>query len=48
MHPILAEPMRGSVEVWDVANDEQSMPHPMHLHGFQFQVLARAAEALSR
>jgi FtsP/CotA-like multicopper oxidase with cupredoxin domain len=42
MHAILAEPTRGSVEVWDVANDEQSMPHPMHLHGFQFQVLARS------
>jgi blue copper oxidase len=32
---------RNSVEVWDLHNAEQSMPHPMHMHGFQFQVLSR-------
>ena len=32
---------RGAVEVWEIANDMVSMPHPMHIHGFQFQVLER-------
>lgn len=32
---------RGTVEVWEIANDMVSMPHPMHIHGFQFQVLER-------
>ena len=32
---------RGSVEVWAIENAMQSMPHPMHLHGFQFQVIGR-------
>ncbi|TAK35978.1 MAG: multicopper oxidase family protein [Chloroflexota bacterium] len=32
---------RNSTEVWEVTNDIVSMPHPMHLHGFQFQVLGR-------
>lgn len=32
---------RGTVEVWEVRNARHSMPHPMHLHGFQFQVLSR-------
>lgn len=30
-----------AVEVWEIANARESMPHPMHLHGFQFQVLER-------
>lgn len=33
---------RNTVELWEVKNREMSMPHPMHLHGFQFQVLERA------
>jgi blue copper oxidase len=33
---------RGSVERWDITNDMRSMPHPMHLHGFQFVVTGRA------
>lgn len=33
---------RGSVERWDITNDMRSMPHPMHLHGFQFIVTGRA------
>ena len=32
---------RGAVEIWEIANDMASMPHPMHIHGFQFQVLER-------
>lgn len=30
-----------TVEVWEITNARESMPHPMHLHGFQFQVLER-------
>ena len=32
---------RGSVEVWEIMNEMMGMPHPMHIHGFQFQVLDR-------
>ena len=32
---------RGASEVWEIRNSERSMPHPMHLHGFLFRVLAR-------
>jgi suppressor of ftsI/bilirubin oxidase len=44
---------RGSKEVWEITNPSRtmgrgmgsmgmmSMPHPMHIHGFQFQVLQR-------
>jgi blue copper oxidase len=33
---------RGAKEVWEIRNDEKSMPHPAHLHGFQFQILERS------
>ncbi len=32
---------RDSVEVWDIRNVPPTMPHPMHLHGFQFRVVSR-------
>jgi blue copper oxidase len=32
---------RGAKEVWEIYNHERSMPHPIHLHGFQFRVLER-------
>ncbi len=32
---------RGATEVWNIKNAEASMPHPFHIHGFQFQVLER-------
>jgi len=32
---------RGDTEVWEIRNADSSMPHPMHIHGFQFRVLAR-------
>jgi len=32
---------QASTEVWEFRNETQSMPHPMHLHGFQFQVIER-------
>lgn len=35
------EVRRNSVEIWEIRNDPASMPHPMHIHGFQFQVLER-------
>ena len=32
---------RASVEIWEIRNAARSMPHPMHIHGFQFQLLER-------
>lgn len=32
---------REAVEIREIANSAVGMPHPMHLHGFQFQVLSR-------
>ncbi len=32
---------RDSVEVWDIRNVPPTMPHPMHIHGFQFRVVSR-------
>lgn len=32
---------RNTIEVWDFQNAEMSMPHPMHIHGFSFQVVER-------
>lgn len=32
---------RNTVELWDIQNADMSMPHPMHLHGFSFQVVNR-------
>lgn len=32
---------RGAAEVWELRNAARSMPHPMHLHGFNFRVLER-------
>jgi suppressor of ftsI/bilirubin oxidase len=41
---------RGDVEVWEFRNAEESMPHPMHVHGFDMRVLDRAGspEQVSR
>jgi len=33
---------RGTTELWEIRNVARSMPHPMHIHGVQFQVVARA------
>ena len=33
--------VKRAVEVWDIENATNSMIHPMHLHGFSFQVLGR-------
>lgn len=32
---------RGTREVWEIRNSMTSMPHPIHLHGFQFRVVSR-------
>jgi suppressor of ftsI/bilirubin oxidase len=32
---------RGATEAWLIENERRSMPHPMHIHGFQFRVLER-------
>jgi FtsP/CotA-like multicopper oxidase with cupredoxin domain len=32
---------RGAREVWEITNAMRSMPHPVHLHAFQFSVLER-------
>lgn len=32
---------RGSREVWEIRNSMTSMPHPIHLHGFQFRIVSR-------
>jgi blue copper oxidase len=37
--PIVVQ--RGAKEVWEIHNDEKSMPHPMHIHGFQFRIVER-------
>lgn len=29
------------IELWDIQNAAMSMPHPMHIHGFSFQVISR-------
>lgn len=32
---------RNVVEIWNVTNPDQSMPHPVHIHGYHFQVIER-------
>ncbi|UXI70460.1 multicopper oxidase family protein [Tahibacter amnicola] len=32
---------RGTCEIWEIHNAMASMPHPIHIHGFQFHVLSR-------
>ena len=41
MDEIAFDIKRGAVEVWSISNPTLGMPHPMHLHGFSFQVLER-------
>ena len=31
-----------TIELWDIRNARMSMPHPMHMHGFSFQVVNRS------
>ncbi len=41
MDDIAFEVKRGAVEEWSISNPAVGMPHPMHIHGFSFQVLER-------
>ncbi len=41
MDEIAFEVKRGATEIWSIRNPAVGMPHPMHLHGFSFQVLER-------
>ena len=33
---------RGAREVWEFTNTKPAMPHPIHIHGFQYRVLGRS------
>ena len=41
MDEIAFEVKRNAIEIWQINNPVRGMPHPMHLHGFSFQVLER-------
>jgi blue copper oxidase len=44
--PIVVQ--RGTTELWEVRNAARSMPHPMHIHGFQSQVIDRAGSPMQQ
>jgi suppressor of ftsI/bilirubin oxidase len=33
---------RDTSEIWDIRNVAPTMPHPMHIHGFQFRLVSRS------
>jgi suppressor of ftsI/bilirubin oxidase len=41
MHETPVTVQRGVRETWLLRNNRASMPHPVHIHGFQFRVLER-------
>ena len=41
MDEVAFDVKRGAVEIWAISNPAIGMPHPMHIHGFSFQVLER-------
>ena len=41
MDEISFDVKRGAVEIWSISNPQRGMPHPMHIHGFSFQVVER-------
>ena len=41
MHETPVTVQRGVRETWLLRNNRASMPHPMHIHGFQFRVIER-------
>lgn len=41
MSEIAFDVKRGTREIWTISNPKVGMPHPIHLHGFAFQVLER-------
>jgi blue copper oxidase len=36
------EVKRDTSEIWDIRNVTPTMPHPMHIHGFQFRLVSRS------
>lgn len=40
-HEAVFRVRRGSREIWEIHNALASMPHPIHVHGFQFRVVSR-------
>lgn len=43
MKEIAFDVKRGNVEIWSINNPAMGMPHPMHIHGFSFQVIERVS-----
>lgn len=41
-HEAMFHVRRGTREIWEIHNALASMPHPLHVHGFQFRVLSRS------
>ena len=41
MDQIAFDVKKNAVEVWRISNPAIGMPHPMHIHGFSFQVIER-------
>ena len=41
MHETPVTVQRGARETWLLRNNRASMPHPIHIHGFQFRVIER-------
>lgn len=41
-HDAVFRVRRGTREIWEIHNALASMPHPLHVHGFQFRVLSRS------
>ncbi len=41
MDGIAFDVKRNSREIWSISNPKLGMPHPIHLHGFSFQVIER-------
>ena len=41
MDEVAFDVKRAAVEIWSISNPAIGMPHPMHIHGFSFQVLER-------
>jgi suppressor of ftsI/bilirubin oxidase len=56
MDQVPVKVQRGATEIWEIRNTQfnspfqmgnmMSMPHPMHIHGFQFQVMQRTNSPL--
>ncbi|MBL8297398.1 MAG: multicopper oxidase domain-containing protein [Rhodanobacteraceae bacterium] len=45
-HAVAFAVKRGTCEVWEIRNSMTSMPHPVHVHGFQFRVVSRSVSPM--